>query len=198
MRIALACFAAPADAAEQVRRLLHSLEALEDSADLIVFGSHFLQGDPVPGLFGGPAAEVIRQAALLHHTGISFGCCEQTAGGPQAVQLVFSPEGKLVCRAEQGSAGYFVLAGKTLRLQAGDGNIQAAEETADAVLWPVDCACNPAAWNAVTKFDYVSRAARLGRQVLLVNTGGGALHVQDGRIRLELPGGEQGFLFANV
>ena len=50
MRIALASLIPSRNAAENVRLLLHSLEALEDSAELIIFGRQFLQNSDQTGL----------------------------------------------------------------------------------------------------------------------------------------------------
>lgn len=197
MRIALASLFSSQNAAENVRLLLHSLEALEDSAELIVFGRQFLQNSDQTGLpENSPLLDAICQTAARYRTGISFGYCERMAHGAADVQVVIGPDGKQLCKTANGEAALFSLGGKSLLLSECEKSFP--DHQADAVLWPLNHTCNAAAWNSMTKFDYTRRATLAGRQVLLVNTGGGALHVQDGRIRLELPCGEQGYLFANI
>ena len=197
MRIALASLIPSQNAAENVRLLLHSLEALEDSAELIVFGRQFLQNSDQTGLSeNSPLLDAICQTAARYRTGVSFGYYEQTPNGAADVQVVIGPDGKQLCKTTAGEAILFSLGGKSLLLSECEKSCP--DHPADAVLWPLNHACNASAWNSMTKFDYTHRAASAGRQVLLVNTGGGALHVQDGRIRLELPCGEQGYLFANI
>lgn len=198
MRIALASLIPSRNAAENVRLLLHSLEALEDSAELIIFGRQFLQNSDKTGLSeNSPLLDAICQTAARYRTGVSFGYYEQTPNGVADVQAVIGPDGKQLCKTAAGEAALFSLNGKTLLLSEYEKSFPDHPE-ADAVLWPLNHSSNAAAWNSMMKFDYTRHAALAARQVLLVNTGGGALHVQDGRIRLELPCGEQGYLFANI
>ena len=198
MRIALACLKPTENTAQNVRLLLHSLDALEDSADLIVFGKRFLNDEhSAPLEAENPLFEAVCEAARRYHTGISFGFCERTLNGVSDVQLVIGPDGKILCKMKQDETAAFSLGGKSFVLSECE-EAATTYPAANAVLWPLSRTYNPTAWNSVTKFDYMRRASQSARQVLLVNTPGGALHTQDGRIRLELPCGEQGYLFANL
>ncbi len=245
MRIALASQSFKNnDVQHNLQVILHSVEALAESADVILFGETFLQGfdslcweyekDKTVAL--SQEDEVIgciRAAAKQWGVAVCFGYVEKAGEALYSSQLFIGADGGIKENFRRVSPGWkepvaddhykegahfetFTYGGKSFAIAlCGDlwqeGRVE--EMTAlhpDVVLWPVYCDYNPTAWNTVTKFEYAQLAGQTGSQVLLVNSicgdakegetraRGGAVHFFKGRLRGELPAGEDGYLFANV
>lgn len=91
-----------------------------------------------------------------------------------------------------------------------DENIEAVKRLRpDAVFWPVYTDFNDEAWNAAEKYEYARQAGRLGTKVLYVNAlcrdkageeiaRGGAALFEGGRIRWEVPSGQEDVLLVRI
>lgn len=245
MRIALASVPfINKNTAHNLQTILHTVEALSASADVILFGEAFLQGfdSPVWDYTRDEALALaqtsdtidrIRAAARQYATAVCFGYIEKDEAALYSSQMFIGDDGSIVHNFRRVSPGWkepradshyregdsfaaFDYKGKRLAIalcgdlwQEGRPEEMRALQP-DAVLWPVYCDYSDVAWNTVIKFDYARQAGLAGRSVLLVNSicgeapgsevraRGGAAHFWDSRIRLELPAGEEGFLFANI
>ena len=238
MRIALASQSfTDRDTQGNLQVVLHAVEALPESADVICFGEMFLQGfgslcwdykkgrDTALSQEDEPIA-CIRAAAKRWGVAVCFGYVEKAGDALYSSQMFVGADGEIAENFRRVSPGWqepaadahykegahfetFTYKGKTLAVAlCGDLWQEGRPEEMnalhpDAVLWPVYCDYNAAAWNTVVKFEYARQAGLAGNNVLLVNSigggaRGGAAHYWKNRIRLELPAGENGYLFANV